>query len=264
MRKIGISLWPFHPHKTEMASFGENMAINELTVFDSEKVSIKDVFLNDNNKAIVTQLLKEHLYLDELGKYGLSADNKILLHGPSGCGKTMLAKALATSLGKRLVIANLSTLVNSKIGETSRNIKQLFDHAGRQKSVLFLDEFDQIGKLRATDEKDVGEMRRLVNTIIQLMDYLPKECLLICATNHQEIIDGALLRRFQLKLEFSVPNEERLNEYYDSLLAIFPDKLRTIPRKYDISYAEAKDYTLTIMKRRILEDVEKNTNQPKC
>ncbi|KUJ60799.1 ATPase [Flavobacteriaceae bacterium CRH] len=232
------------------------MNLYELTVNDTEKIALNDLLFSDDNKAALTQTIKEHQYIEELKKYNLNVDHKILLHGHSGCGKTTTAKAIATTLNKNIVIINLSTLINARIGETSKNIKALFDKAIREKAVLFLDEFDQIGKSRDSDDKDVGEMRRLVNTIIQLIDYLPNESLLICATNHYNIIDTALLRRFQIKLKFEMPNEKELDMYYDKLLSAFPLHLQDIPRKYAISYAEAKDYINTIMKKQIIEALE--------
>ena len=126
--------------------------------------------------------------------------------------------------------------------------------------MLFLDEFDQIGKARGNDDKDVGEMRRLVNTIIQLIDYFPKNALLICASNHPQIIDIALMRRFQLKISFELPSDEVINEYYDAILSHFPENLRSINRKFGISFAEAKDYAYTIIKGNIINQLEKINN----
>lgn len=235
------------------------MNLYELTVQDTEKIALSDLLFSDENLASLTQIIKEHRYLEELKKYNLKVDNKILLHGHSGCGKTSTAKAIAAALNKNIVIINLSTLINARIGETSRNVKAIFDKAGRENAVLFLDEFDQIGKSRDSDDKDVGEMRRLVNTIIQLIDYFPDNSLLICATNHYHTIDTALLRRFQIRLPFEMPDEGQLNIYYDTLLASFPVHLQQITRKYNISYAETKDYVHTTMKRQIIEELE-NSN----
>ena len=232
------------------------MNLYELTVNDTEKIALNDLLFSEENKAALTQTIKEHQYLEELKKYNLKVDNKILLYGHSGCGKTTTAKAIATALNKNIVIINLSTLINARIGETSKNVKAIFDKAIREKSVLFLDEFDQIGKSRDSDDKDVGEMRRLVNTIIQLIDYFPTDSLLICATNHYHTIDTALLRRFQLRLQFEMPNQNELDLYYDKLLSNFPDHLQDIPRKYTISYAEAKDYVNTTMKKQIIAELE--------
>ena len=232
------------------------MNLYDLTVNDRTKIALDDVFFSDENKAKITQIVKEHQHLEELKKFNLQVDNKILLHGHSGCGKTTTAKAIATALNKPIIILNLSTFVSSKIGETSLNIKAVFDKAQRDRAVLFLDEFDQIGKIRGNDEKDVGEMRRLVNTIIQLIDYLSPDTILICATNHYSILDSALLRRFQLKLEYVLPNQEELDNYYERILAEFPQSTRGLERIYDISYAEVKDYIHTTVKRMIIGKLE--------
>ena len=233
------------------------MELHNLLINDKEIVSLDDVFLNQYNQKSIQQLIKENKYVAELTQYGLPVNNKILLQGNSGCGKTTTAKAIADAIGKSILILDLSNVVCSRIGETSQNLKQVFDKAARENSVLFLDEFDQIGKARGNDEKDVGEMRRLVNTIIQLIDYFPKNALLICATNHPEIIDIALMRRFQLRINFEMPSKEILDAYYNKLLASFPLEMQSIERKYDISFAEAKDYTFTIVKAALIEKLEK-------
>lgn len=234
------------------------MNLYNLIIQDKEQVNLNDVYLSPENKSEVVQLIKEHTYIKELQKFGLPVNNKILLQGNSGCGKTMTAKAIANALGKNIIVLNLSNIVSSRIGETSQNIKMIFDKAAREKSVLFLDELDQIGKARGSDDKDVGEMRRLVNTLLQLIDYYPENALLICATNHAEIIDTALLRRFQLKIDYRMPSKDFLDEYYDHLLSQFPEELRTIEKKYEISFAEAKDYTFTLVKKMLIQKLEKN------
>lgn len=234
------------------------MNLYNLIIQDKEEVTLNDVFLDEKNREHFVQLIKEHTYLKELQEYGLPVNNKVLLKGSSGCGKTMTAKALANALGKNILILNLSNIVSSRIGETSQNIKMIFEKAGRERSVLFLDELDQIGKARGSDDKDVGEMRRLVNTLIQLIDYYPENALLLCATNHPEIIDTALIRRFQLKVNYEMPSKEFLNTFYDNLLSKFPEDLRNIDRQYDISFAEAKDYAFTVVKGRLIEKLESN------
>jgi len=198
--------------------------IFDLIIKDKSIVNSEEVYLSVDNELILGQLLKEFKYREELAKYGLQVNHKVLLHGASGCGKTMLAKSIAQALGINILILNLSNIINARIGETSQNIKQIFEKAIRDKAVLFLDEFDQIGKQRVSDENDVGEMRRLVNSVIQQMDYLPHSVLLIAATNHLDIIDDALLRRFQIRMGFDLPTETELNRFYDDLLAQFPKK----------------------------------------
>lgn len=237
------------------------MNLFELVINDTEKVALDDLHFSQENKATLLQTIKEHTYIEELKKYNLTVDNKILLHGHSGCGKTTTAKAIATSLNKKIIIINLSTLIDAKIGETSKNLKAIFDRVISEKAVLFLDEFDQIGKSRDNNDKDVAEMKRLVNTLIQLIDYFPNNSLLICATNYYDSIDTALLRRFQIKLKFEMPNEKELLAYYDIQLTRFPVHFQDIPRKLNISYAEAKDYINTTMKRQIIAELELQNQQ---
>lgn len=235
------------------------MNLYNLIIQDKEEVSLNDVFLEPQNKQHFVQLIKEQTYSKELQEYGLPVNNKILLQGSSGCGKTMTAKAVANALGRNIIILNLSNIVSSRIGETSQNIKMIFDKAARERSVLFLDELDQIGKARGSDDKDVGEMRRLVNTLLQLIDYYPENALLLCATNHAEIIDTALLRRFQLKINYGMPSADFLDVFYDKVLAKFPEDLRNIERKYGISFAEAKDHAFTVVKGNLIKKLEAGT-----
>ncbi|WP_433901322.1 AAA family ATPase [Sphingobacterium puteale] len=237
------------------------MNIYDLVIADKEKIALADVFLAADSRQKLLQLIKEHRYIRQLSEYGLPVSNKILLHGYSGCGKTTTAKALATALDKPIYVLNLSNLISSRIGETSQHIKQAFDKAGREKAVLFLDEFDQIGKARISEEKDVGEMRRLVNTIIQLIDYFPAEAVLIAATNHPEILDTAIVRRFQLRLAFELPTQVQLDTYYDTLFLPFPQYDPLVSRIYGISYAEAKDYTYNAVKFLLIAALEHEEKQ---
>ncbi|WP_270090417.1 AAA family ATPase [Sphingobacterium sp. SYP-B4668] len=234
------------------------MSVYNLILGAPKKVTFDDLLFSTENRDIISQIIKEHHYIDELQKYGLTVDNKILLYGYSGCGKTSTAIAIANAMDRPLNILNLSTLVSSKLGETASNLKAIFDKVAREKSILFLDEFDQIGKMRIADEKDSssGEMRRVVNTLIQLIDYFPADCLLICATNYYDLIDAALLRRFQLRLKYEMPSEQELDVYYQKILQPFPMHLHDIAPRYDISYAEARDYVHTLMKSRIIAELE--------
>lgn len=212
------------------------MNIIDLLIFDREKVEWDDVVLNESNQKALDTLLKEFSYIEELKKYNLPVNNKILLFGHSGCGKTMTAKAIASKLNKPLLVLDLSSFVSSRIGETAKNIKMVFDKAERERAVLFLDEFDHLGKMRGNDDHDVGEMRRLVNALIQLIDQFSEKSLLIAATNHTEILDVALMRRFQVKIGYEMPSQKVLDDYYDQILKAFPDHLKDINRQYSISY----------------------------
>jgi SpoVK/Ycf46/Vps4 family AAA+-type ATPase len=236
------------------------MALSDFIINSKETtIGLDEIHLNEENKNALNQLLKEFKHLAILSQYKLPVDNKIFLFGHTGCGKTTTAKAIAQALGKKIITLNLGNIVSSRLGETAKNITEVFKKAARENAVLFLDEFDSIGKLRNHDDKDSAEMKRLVNTVIQLIDELPNDTLLIAATNHSSVIDTALLRRFQLKLKFVLPTAQQLDVYYNSLLAQFPEAFRDLKRVYNISYAEAKDITFRAMKNAIITSEESKT-----
>ena len=216
--------------------------------------SLEELHLSEDNRSAINQLLEEFRYYEVLRKHQIPVENKILFHGASGCGKTATAQAIAKKLNKKLVSLNLATFVSSKLGETSRNITDVFSSARLESAVLFIDEFDFIGKSRDYDQKDSGEMKRVVNTLLQLIDNLEPTSLLIAATNYLEVIDEALLRRFQMRLKYNLPSQKELDEYYDALLKNFPEEWTKFPRAYQISYAEAKDYTFHKLKQQIIHD----------
>jgi SpoVK/Ycf46/Vps4 family AAA+-type ATPase len=233
----------------------------DLIINDKATVELSDIVLPEGQITQINLFIKEHQYVDQLLSLGLPVNNKILLHGASGCGKTMTAKAISKALQKPIYILNLSNVVCARIGETSQNIKQIFEKAGRDRAVLFLDEFDQIGKSRGNDDNDVGEMRRLVNTLIQLIDYYPNNAILIAATNHLGIVDEALQRRFQLKLSYEKPNRAQLDELYKRLDKSYEQINISVPRVYDRSFAEARDYYLSMLKAQLIEQWQSKESQ---
>lgn len=225
--------------------------VNQLFIEEKPDVKIEDVLFDDTRQNQFRGLVKEYRHLDILTQYNLPINNKVLLHGKTGCGKTMTAKALANHLNKKLVSVNLGTVVSSKLGETSKNLTSIFKKASREKAVLFLDEFDSLGKIRDYD-RDSGEMKRVVNTLLQLIDYMENETLLVAATNQIQMIDEALLRRFELKMEYKVPSKVLLDEYYDILLSPYPTEFTMIKKQYDISFAEAKNQVLYQVKQNVI------------
>lgn len=220
-------------------------------------IGLENIHLSKENRGAIDRLLKEYRNISVLSEYGLPVDNKLFLYGHTGCGKTTTAKAIAEILNKKILIIDLSTIISSRLGQTAKNIADIFQKAIREKAVLFIDEFDSIGKMREHEDKDSSEMKRLVNTIIQLIDNLPNDTLLIAATNHAAVIDNALLRRFQIRLRYEMPSSKELDVYYDALLERFPEKFRTVERIYKISYAEARDRTFQAVKTKIIDAAER-------
>jgi SpoVK/Ycf46/Vps4 family AAA+-type ATPase len=135
---------------------------------------------------------------------GLTTSLSFLMYGPPGTGKSRLARYIAKELGLDLYIARLDGLISSFLGSTSKNIRALFDFAARTPCVLFLDEFDAIAKLRG-DSQELGELKRVVNSFIQNLDTLGSHSIVIAATNHQELLDSAIWRRFSYRLALDFP-----------------------------------------------------------
>lgn len=127
----------------------------------------------------------------------------VLLHGPPGVGKSLAAKWLAEALGLPLATLNLAGVINSLLGRTGQNLTQVLDYARRQPCVLFLDEFDALAK-RRDDGQDIGELKRVVNVLLQAIDQWNAPSLLLAATNHPELLDRAMFRRFDQVIEFPV------------------------------------------------------------
>lgn len=153
--------------------------------------------------------IEEHRKADLLRKYNLPIANKLLMHGPSGCGKTLASYVIAGELNKMMVVVNLGAIVSSKLGETSKNLAKIFRRAAAEDCIIFIDEFDSLGKVRDYSQ-DHGEMKRVVNTILQLFDYLPQNSIVIAATNQKDMLDDALLRRFDFSIEFGLPNDKQI------------------------------------------------------
>lgn len=226
---------------------------------DRSEVDIKDVVFNEAVSVQIQQFLKEYQFRDILDSYDLPVNNKMLLYGKTGCGKTMTAKAIAKQLDRKIIVVNLSAIVSSKLGETAKNVATLFKEVSYHDSVLFFDEFDTLGQVRDYDSKDSSEMKRVVNAILQLIDNFPKNSILIAATNQVKMIDEALIRRFELRLEFTSPAKEVLDVYYDKLLVKYPVEFQKLDRVYEISFAEAKNHVFKEVKNNIIKaEIEKS------
>ncbi|HLW15098.1 MAG TPA: ATP-binding protein [Flavobacteriaceae bacterium] len=230
----------------------EELYIQEL----SPQVSIDELLLEESKKEQIVNFIKEHKHAIPLIKLGLPVSNTLLLHGHTGCGKTFTARIIASELKKRLLIVNLSNIVSSKLGDTAKNIAMLFRKAANTEAVLFFDELDALGQRRDLDASDASEMRRVVNSILQLIDNLPPEAVLVGATNQLKLIDTALLRRFDTQVEFVLPSPKDLDVYYDSLEAKYPVQFEGFQREYNISIAQAQARYLLFLKKEVIAELE--------
>lgn len=230
--------------------------MNSLYLTNQAQVKIEDVVFDEKLSIQINDFLDEYTHKEVLESYDLPVANKLFLYGQTGCGKTMTAKALASRLNKKIFVVNLSSIVSSRLGETAKNLSSLFKNVEHKKAVLFFDEFDSLGSMRDYDNNDTSEMKRVVNTILQLIDAFPKDSVLIGATNQIQLIDEALLRRFDVKMEFTTPPKDVLDAYYDKLLTKYPEEYRIIERQYDISFADAKNLVFTRVKKNIIASEE--------
>lgn len=168
------------------------------------------VILSPETRAKVDEVITEVRHGEQLDEAGIPRRNRVLLYGPPGCGKTTTVEAIATELGRPLVVARLSELIGGTMGRTSSNLAALFAYMSTGEYVVLLDEFDSIGKSRADKQQDVGEMRRVVNSLLQLIDAYDGPSLIVAATNYEDILDAALWRRFDTIAEMPLPSREQL------------------------------------------------------
>ena len=191
---------------------------------------LEDVVLSDENVSLLDELLQEHHRVETLRSHGLRPADKLLFCGPPGCGKTLTTEIMASELGLPLAIVRIDSVISSLLGETAANLRQVFDFASTVPTVVLFDEFDAMAKERA-DEAEHGELKRVVNAFLQMLDAYEGKSILVAATNHERILDSAVWRRFDEVMVFESPNLEQLRR----LLSV---KLRGFRREFDVDDAQ--------------------------
>jgi SpoVK/Ycf46/Vps4 family AAA+-type ATPase len=166
----------------------------------------------DHVRVALETVLEERRLADKLRGAGLEPIKAVLFQGPPGGGKTFAARWLARELRLPLLTLDLATVMSSLLGKTGSNIKTVIDRGASFPCVLFLDEFDAIAK-RRDDDRDVGELKRLVTVLLQAVDEWPSTSLLVAATNHAELLDPAVWRRFEVNIAFGAPTEIEIEAF---------------------------------------------------
>jgi len=172
-----------------------------------------DLVLPNDVSSICSELIEEHHRSDLLRSYNLEPRNRILLLGPPGNGKTSLAEAIAEALMLPLLVVRYENVIGSYLGETADRLRNLVDYARARRCVLFFDEFETLGKERG-DMQETGEIKRVVSSLLMQIDSLPNYVLVVAATNHPELLDRAVWRRFQVKLELPQPSANGLIKWF--------------------------------------------------
>lgn len=202
---------------------------------------LSDMVLEDVSSNQLQRIVKEQKLLSKIKEYGLAPRRKLLLVGPPGTGKTMTASALAGELAIPLFLVRLDSLITKFMGETAAKLRQVFDAIADVRGVYFFDEFDAIGSQRGM-ANDVGEIRRVLNSFLQMIEHDHSNSLIIAATNHPEVLDYALFRRFDDVIEYQLPTPTQAISLIRSRLGPFapkPFKKTGLGAKVDgLSYAE--------------------------
>lgn len=230
---------------------------------------LEDLLLTSEAEQAVRELVEEQHRADLLRSYNLEPRNRVLLAGPPGNGKTSLAEAIADALSVPFLVVRYEAVIGSYLGETAQRIGQVFEHARSRQCVLFFDEFDAIGKERG-DLHETGEIKRVVSSLLLQIDALPSYVVVVTASNHPELLDRAVWRRFQIRLEMPMPKQGQVEEWFKRFEKRTGHKFGLSPRNLaeslkGLSFAEVEDFGTDVLRRITLSqpdaDAKKITGQ---
>ncbi len=220
-------------------------------------LTFDDLIVEENIKNQLLLIIEEWKKAEILYTYGLKPVQKILFFGPPGTGKTLTAKVISSVLERPLITVNFESVISSYLGETSSNLRKIFDYIEQGKWVVLFDEFDVIGKKR-DDETEHGEIKRVVNNFMLMLENYVGESLIIAATNHPHILDNAIWRRFDEKIYFKLPTKSEREKLFRKNLKVVKsknidyDKLSTITK--DFSGSDIEQICIKTIKKNILND----------
>ena len=217
---------------------------------------LADIVLPDLQKQSLSELLDEQRRADLLRANGLEPRHRVLLTGPPGNGKTSVAMALSAELMVPLIVPRYESIIASYLGETAGRLGKLFEYARSRACVLFLDEFDTLGRERA-DPNETGEIKRVVTSLLLQIDELPSHVVVVTATNHPETLDRAVWRRFQLRLDLPAPSKAAVVRWLENWSHKTGISLglaaKTLADKISAtSYSEVEDFCTDIQRAVIL------------
>jgi SpoVK/Ycf46/Vps4 family AAA+-type ATPase len=227
--------------------------------------TIEDLILPEVALGAVRELVEEQNRHDLLRSYGLEPRHKILLAGEPGNGKTSLAEGIAHALAVPLVVARYDGLIASYLGETSSRLSKLFDYVRTRACVLFFDEFDTVGKERG-DAHETGEIKRVVSSLLLQIDSLPSHVVVVTATNHPELLDRAVWRRFHLRLELPRPSPKDIEAYFTAAQGRLEFSLETSPKALaeklkGATFSALEDFIADVSRRYVLSLPQANVKK---
>lgn len=221
-----------------------------------------ELILPEMTLTAARQLVEEQQRANLLRSHSLEPKHSALLIGPPGNGKTSLAEAIAESLAAPFFVVRYETMIGSFLGETAGRLKRVFDYARTTPCVLFFDEFDAIGKERG-DTHETGEIKRVVTSLLMQIDELPSYVVVIAATNHAELLDRAVWRRFELRLELPSPTQKQIAGFVGELstrtnveLGVSAQQIAKSLGK--VSFGEAEQFFLDLARRQVLAAGERS------